>query len=82
MNQNAAIKAPIQSLKGFERISLKPGESKNITFKLLPQDLSYTTSNGIPEQFTGNVAIAVGGHQPNEPNKSTSNVVTKTLTIK
>ncbi|MDI1256181.1 MAG: glycoside hydrolase family 3 C-terminal domain-containing protein [Flavobacterium sp.] len=81
-NQDNTIKAPIRSLKGFERITLKPGESKTVTFNLLPQDLSYTTSEGMPEQFTGNIAITVGGHQPNEPNKSTSNHVEKIIRIK
>jgi beta-glucosidase len=34
INQNTAIKAPLKTLKGFERISLKAGESKTITFTL------------------------------------------------
>lgn len=82
INQDKTIKAPIQSLKGFERVSLLPGESKTITFKLLPEDLAYTTEDGSTKQFSGDVQIAVGGHQPNEPNASTSNHITKTISIK
>jgi len=81
-NQDKSIKAPLRSLKGFERISLMPGESKTVTFNLLPEDLSYTTEEGLAAQFTGNVEIAVGGHQPNEPNASTSNHVAKIIRIK
>jgi beta-glucosidase len=33
---------PIKQLKAFERIALKPGESKKVTFKLTPkEDMSY-----------------------------------------
>lgn len=31
---------PAKELKGYERISLNPGESKSVKFKLLPEDLS------------------------------------------
>jgi len=82
INKNMAIQAPIQSLKGFERINLRPGESKTIRFNLLPEDLSYTTPEGTAEGFTGNVEIFVGGHQPNEPNTSTSNYIGKMIHIK
>ena len=53
-----------------------------VTFTLSPDDLSYTTTEGSLQQFKGNVEIAVGGHQPNEPNVTNSNVVTKTIAIK
>lgn len=32
---------PIKELKGFQKISLNPGESKVVTFTILPQDLAY-----------------------------------------
>ena len=82
INKDTGVKAPIRSLKGFERINLKAGESKMVTFTLSPDDLSYTTTEGSLQQFKGNVEIAVGGHQPNEPNVTNSNVVTKTIAIK
>jgi beta-glucosidase len=33
-NQDKTIHAPIKALKGFQRIVLKAGESKTITFNL------------------------------------------------
>jgi len=81
INKNTAIKTPLKTLKGFERISLKAGESKVITFTLSPDDLSYVTQEGIIEQLTGNVEIAVSGHQPDELNVTKSNVVKKSLFI-
>jgi beta-glucosidase len=81
INQNTAIKAPLKTLKGFERISLKAGESKTITFSLSPDDLSHITAEGVSQQYNGEVKIAIGGHQPDEPNKSSSSILTKTLLI-
>lgn len=37
----AAISRPIKELKGFEKIALKPRESKTVTFRLTSRDLEY-----------------------------------------
>ncbi|MFL9839226.1 glycoside hydrolase family 3 C-terminal domain-containing protein [Flavobacterium sp. ST-75] len=81
INKNKEIKTALKTLKGFERINLKSGESKTVIFKLTPQDLTYVTPNGELKSLYGELDIAVGGHQPGEPNKSTSNMVTKTIYI-
>jgi beta-glucosidase len=36
-----AVKRPIKELRGFERISLKPGETKKVTFTLPAEKLAY-----------------------------------------
>lgn len=36
---------PMRELKGFERITLKPGEMKTVTFTLGPAELSYWSTN-------------------------------------
>ncbi|MXN93199.1 glycosyl hydrolase [Flavobacterium sp. Sd200] len=82
INKDAKIKTSIKALKGFERVSLKAGESKTVSFTLTPDDLSYTTAEGALQQFNGSVEIAVGGHQPDEPNKTKGNVLKKAITIK
>ncbi len=35
------IDRPVRELKGFSKIALKPGETKSVTLKLTPRDLSY-----------------------------------------
>jgi beta-glucosidase len=38
---------PMRELKGFERVTLKPGETKTVRFRLGPEELGYwSTSNG------------------------------------
>jgi beta-glucosidase len=41
----SSVSTPIKELKGFSRISLEPGETKNVTFSLLPEDLSLLDLN-------------------------------------
>jgi beta-glucosidase len=36
---------PLRELKGFERLTLKPGETKTVTFPLGPAELSYWSTN-------------------------------------
>ncbi|MGO8672085.1 MAG: glycoside hydrolase family 3 C-terminal domain-containing protein [Capsulimonadaceae bacterium] len=40
------IERPVRELKGFERITLKPGQTRAVTFKVTPQDLSYFDMTG------------------------------------
>jgi beta-glucosidase len=74
-------KAPLKMLKGFKRISLKAGESKKISFTLTPEQLSLISEEGKTYQPKGKMNISIGGGQPGVKNKTTSNVVTKQVTI-
>ena len=56
--------APIRSLKGFKRVYLEPGESKDVSFTLTPREFArYTNADGI-SVHPGTVHIYVGGSQP------------------
>jgi beta-glucosidase len=74
-NENKTIKAPLKALKGFKRISLKSGESRVVQFVLTPQDLSVVNDKGMMKQNKGKIMISIGGGQPDEKHKTTSNVV-------
>lgn len=80
-HQNQTGRAPIKALKGFQRIYLKAGESKVVKFQLSAADLSLVNENGELKQPNGKVSISVGGGQPGVPNKTTSNVITKVITM-
>lgn len=72
----------LRVLKGFRRIMLKAGQSKQISFTLSPEDLSLTgEEDGKLYQPKGKIDISVGGGQPGVKNKTTSNVVTKQLIV-
>ena len=40
-----SVTRPVKELKGFEKIKLAPGESKNVTFKLTSADLAFHTAD-------------------------------------
>jgi beta-glucosidase len=79
--QNKSIKAPLKALKGFKRISLKAGESKVVQFTLTPQDLSVVDDKGAYKSIKGKVQISVGGGQPDEKQRRTSDMVKSIISI-
>lgn len=40
-----SVTRPVQELKGFEKISLAPGESRTVSFTLKPEDLAFTRAD-------------------------------------
>ncbi len=77
----SGVPAPVKALKGFKRISLKAGQSQMVTFTLTPEQLSLVNKDGKLYQPKGKLAISLGGGQPGVKNKTTSNVVSKQITI-
>lgn len=80
-NENKNSRAPIKAMKGFKRISLKGGETKKVTFIVTPQQLSVPDDKGVYKSLKGKVTISVGGGQPGQNIKTTSNVVAGQATI-
>lgn len=56
----------LRSLKGFQRLSLKKGQSKTVSFTLKPEELSALDEAGNPKPLNGKLVISVGGSQPND----------------
>lgn len=40
-----SVTRPVQELKGFEKIMLSPGESRNVSFALSPEDLAFSRAD-------------------------------------
>lgn len=55
---------PIRSLWGFQRISLKPGEAKTVTFEIDPKAMSVVNAAGHRIVEPGKVDLWIGGGQP------------------
>lgn len=58
------FRTPIRSLKGFMRVSLRPGESRTVEFRLSAHDLEAVGEDGVTVPLEGRVDISVGGGQP------------------
>jgi len=65
-NKTAKSEVPIVALKGFQRINLKKGEQKTVTFKLNPEDFSITNSDAKQIVEPGTFDIAVSGAVPDK----------------
>lgn len=78
----AEANAPVRSLKGFQRISLKRGESKEVSFTLTPEDLSLIDEKGNSYQPEGKAVISIGGGQPGKENAGAENVLSQTMMVR
>lgn len=70
--QNGNIRIPLCALKGFRRIHLKAGESRQVTFTLSPEDLALTDVKGNLIENAGEVELFIGGGQPRYATGSTA----------
>lgn len=70
--QSANIRIPLCALKGFQRIHLKAGESRQVTFTLFPEDLALTDVKGNLIENAGEVELFMGGGQPRYVSGSTA----------
>jgi beta-glucosidase len=66
--------APRLALRGFQRVTLKAGEHKKVTFELSPRDLSFVDVAGKRQVFAGTYRVSVGSGQPDSglPSQSAS----------
>jgi beta-glucosidase len=56
--------APVRSLAGFQRILLKAGETRRVTFDLSASAMSLVDASGQRSVPAGQVSVWVGGGQP------------------
>jgi beta-glucosidase len=56
--------APRMALRGFQRVHLDPGESRQVHFELKNRDLGMVNTTGDPMIPGGQYTISIGGGQP------------------
>ncbi|MGN6532852.1 MAG: glycoside hydrolase family 3 C-terminal domain-containing protein, partial [Ginsengibacter sp.] len=55
------ITRPVKELKGFQKVMLNPGESRELTFVLTPDDLSFWRADNRFGQEAGEYNVWIGG---------------------
>lgn len=80
-HKNAPFKTPIRTLKGFQRLYLKAGESRSLTFKLGKTELSEIDGSGKVVPMRGDFEVSVGGSQPSENGILEKKVIQKMVKI-
>lgn len=58
------VLVPLTSLKGFQRVHLKAGESKKLVFRLSDKDLACVDETGNLTMLPGDISIFIGGSSP------------------
>jgi beta-glucosidase len=58
----ASIVRPVKELKAFEKVSLKAGETKTVSFTLTQKDLSFLDANGNAVIEAGKFSVFIGGN--------------------
>ena len=56
--------APIRSLKAFDRIGLKAGESRSVEFVIPAEEVTLVDMYGKKVPMVGDVTVSAGGGQP------------------
>ena len=56
-----SITRPVKELKGFQRIRLKPGERKRVSFTLHTDDLAFYDQQGQLVSEAGHFHVWIGG---------------------
>ncbi|HEY4358207.1 MAG TPA: glycoside hydrolase family 3 N-terminal domain-containing protein [Acidobacteriaceae bacterium] len=60
-NRGASLEQPVRSLQGFARVTLQPGESREVTFPLGFEELSFFTNEGAAVMEPTEYTVWVGG---------------------
>ena len=69
----APIEQPLKELKGFERVTLNPGETRHLTFSLTQQDIAFYEGSQLVTGHDGDFDLWVGGSsQATESTQATS----------
>jgi beta-glucosidase len=57
-----SITRPVKELKGFQKITLNAGESRNVTFDITPEDLKFYNDELKYDWEPGDFVIMIGGN--------------------
>ncbi|MBO5796876.1 MAG: glycoside hydrolase family 3 C-terminal domain-containing protein [Clostridia bacterium] len=70
-DMQTSVSTPVTTLKGFTRLTLQPGESREVCFTLTPYDLSLLDADLCRRVEKGEFRVFVGGMSPacNEGNE-------------
>jgi beta-glucosidase len=58
----ASITRSVEDLRGFQKINLQPGESREVTFHITPDDLKFYNSDLKYDWEPGEFVVRIGGN--------------------
>jgi beta-glucosidase len=63
-DMEASARTPLYSLKGIKRVEIRPGEKKEVSFKIRIEDLTLINEEGEKVIEEGQFKITIGGSSP------------------
>ncbi|RPI03549.1 MAG: glucan 1,4-alpha-glucosidase [Calditrichaeota bacterium] len=78
---SASVPTPLRSLQGFKRVHLSPGENRQVSFVIQPEQLAMVNAEGRLVIEPGIFKISVGGAQPGGISPATTQVLEKEITL-
>ena len=66
-NLGASIEQPVRSLEGFRRVTIAPGESKQVSFNLGFKELSFFNLENMPTIEATHYTVWIGGSSLGQP---------------
>jgi beta-glucosidase len=58
----ASVTRSVEDLKGFQKVRLQPGETKEVTFRITPDDLKFYSSDLKYDWEPGEFIVRIGGN--------------------
>jgi len=56
----ASVTRSVEDLRGFQKINLQPGEHREVSFRITPQDLKFYNSDLVYDWEPGEFVIRIG----------------------
>ena len=63
-DNEASVDAPQWALKEFQRVSLRPGQTRKLRFRITPRMMELTGKDGEPVIEPGRFTVTIGGSSP------------------
>ncbi|MCE1156610.1 MAG: fibronectin type III-like domain-contianing protein, partial [Bacteroidales bacterium] len=78
---DSKLRKAIRSLRGFQRIYLKAGETKTVEFLVTPEAMSARDEANQAVMEPGRVLVSVGGKQPDPASLAKAAVVQHSISV-
>ena len=79
--EGSSYQVPIRALQGFKRVALEPGEKKQVSFVLKPQQFAALNDRAERVVEPGKISVTVGGGQA-IPGFSCGRLVSHTIDVR
>lgn len=73
--ETTPVVTPVRKLRGFKRITLKPGQTKTVTFTLTPDELEIFNKHMHWQVIPGHIKVMVGSSSVDIHEKGSFNIV-------